>query len=56
MVIDSGLETAIGLAGYSLGAGLSLGAALWIARYGDRERPDRPATLAAAFLTSLWCA
>ncbi len=44
-----------GLAGFLIGAVLSAGAGLWIARYGDRSRPDRTAVLAACGLTALWC-
>lgn len=41
---------------YILGAVLSAGAGLWIARFGDRKRPERIAVLAACGLTALWCA
>ncbi|MDJ0643858.1 MAG: PEP-CTERM system histidine kinase PrsK [Erythrobacter sp.] len=45
----------VGLFGYLVGAVLSAGACLWIARYGDRARPDRSAVLVASGLTALWC-
>ncbi|WP_298466131.1 XrtA/PEP-CTERM system histidine kinase PrsK [uncultured Erythrobacter sp.] len=45
----------VGLASYLAGAVLSAGAGLWIARYGDRSRPDRLAVLVACGLTALWC-
>ncbi len=37
------------------GAVLSAGAGLWIARFGDRERPDRTAVLAACVTMVIWC-
>ncbi|MEL6878152.1 MAG: XrtA/PEP-CTERM system histidine kinase PrsK, partial [Pseudomonadota bacterium] len=40
---------------YVAGAVLSAGASLWIARNGDKSRPDRTAALAAIVLTGLWC-
>ena len=39
----------------SAGAVLTAGAGLWIARYGDRTRPDRIAVLAVCGLSALWC-
>ncbi|GMN01625.1 XrtA/PEP-CTERM system histidine kinase PrsK [Erythrobacter sp. MTPC3] len=44
------------LACYIAGAVLSAGAGMWIARFGDRSRPDRGPMLAASFLTATWCA
>ena len=41
---------------YLVGALLSAGAGLWIARFGDRERPDRVALLAACTAMTVWCA
>lgn len=38
------------------GAVFSVGAGLWIARFGDRDRPDRRAALIACFITGIWCA
>lgn len=49
------LEATLALLGYLAGAVMSLGAGLWIARYGDRGRPDRVAVLAAAGLMAVWC-
>ena len=37
------------------GALVCVGAAAWILRKGDRQRPDRNATMAALLLTALWC-
>ncbi len=37
------------------GAVLSVGAGLCVLRYGERDRPDRNAVLAASVLTALWC-
>ncbi|QIQ86224.1 XrtA/PEP-CTERM system histidine kinase PrsK [Erythrobacter sp.] len=37
------------------GAVLAFGALVWIARFGDRARPDREAAMAASGLTGLWC-
>ncbi len=39
-----------------VGAALSVGAGLWIARFGDPGRPDRTASLIACFMTGVWCA
>ena len=41
---------------YIAGGVLSAGAGFWIARFGDRSRPDRRFLLAACFLTAIWCA
>lgn len=38
------------------GAASAAGAGLWVARYGDRERPDRRAVLATCGLIVVWCA
>jgi len=38
------------------GAALSVGAGLWIAKFGDCARPDRNAALIACFVTGVWCA
>lgn len=32
-----------------------MGAGLWVARYGDRDRPDRAAVLAALAMIGVWC-
>ncbi|MFL0356779.1 XrtA/PEP-CTERM system histidine kinase PrsK [Erythrobacter sp. GH1-10] len=45
----------VSLACYVAGGVLSAGAGLWIARSGDRARPDRTVLLAACFLMALWC-
>ena len=50
-----GLEIYASLVSYITGGVLSAGAGLWIARFGDRRRPDRAMLLAACFLTALWC-
>ncbi|MEM7778769.1 MAG: XrtA/PEP-CTERM system histidine kinase PrsK [Pseudomonadota bacterium] len=49
------LISLIHLFGYLTGAVLSMGAGLWIMRFGDRERPDRVAVLAATGLMAAWC-
>ena len=41
---------------YFVGAVLALGSGLWIARFGDRDRPDRLAALIACGVTAIWCA
>lgn len=51
----SNLEAQIAWLGYLAGAVLSMGAGVWIWRYGDRERPDRIAALAATGLMAAWC-
>lgn len=56
MVFGSGIEVTLGLIGYVAGAVLSAGAALWIARAGDRERADRNVSMVAAFSVAVWCA
>ncbi|MDA9918415.1 PEP-CTERM system histidine kinase PrsK [Erythrobacter sp.] len=55
MPLFAGLDMVVSLAFYSLGAVLSAGAGLWIARFGDRSRPDRSFLLVACTLTALWC-
>lgn len=40
---------------YLFGAVLSAGAGVWIARFGDKERPDRKAVLAACITMAVWC-
>lgn len=45
----------LAIASYVAGSVLSAGAGLWIARFGERNRPDRKALIAAAFLTAAWC-
>lgn len=45
----------LGFVAHILGAVLSAGAGLWIARYGERKRPERVAVLFACGLTALWC-
>ncbi|WP_108790992.1 XrtA/PEP-CTERM system histidine kinase PrsK [Erythrobacter sp. Alg231-14] len=40
---------------YLAGALMSACAGLWIARFGDRERPDRRAILAACGAIAIWC-
>lgn len=54
--LDPGFAVWAGLAGYFAGAVLSVGAGLWVARFGDRGRPDRGAALIACFVTGVWCA
>lgn len=44
------------LASYVVGGVLCAGAAFWIARFGDRTRPDRGANIAACFTATVWCA
>ncbi|MGB3472213.1 MAG: XrtA/PEP-CTERM system histidine kinase PrsK [Erythrobacter sp.] len=39
-----------------IGVVLSLGAGLWIAKFGDRDRPDRSAALIGCAMTAIWCA
>ena len=41
---------------YLAGALLSAGAGVWIARFGDRTRPDRVALIAASGAMTVWCA
>ncbi len=51
----AGLETYAMQVCYLIGALLSAGAGLWIARFGDRERPDRGAVLVATAMMVVWC-
>jgi len=53
---DGNLAFYVSGASYFVGAILSVGAGLWIARFGDRNRLDRMAALVACAVTSLWCA
>ncbi|MEM6907544.1 MAG: XrtA/PEP-CTERM system histidine kinase PrsK [Pseudomonadota bacterium] len=55
MVLPVGFETQLEFVSALAGAVLSAGAALWIARFGDRSRPDWHAALAVALATALWC-
>lgn len=54
MTVVVALETYAALLCYLIGAVLSVGAGLWVARYGDRDRPDRGAVLAALAAIGLW--
>ncbi|MEO1047824.1 MAG: XrtA/PEP-CTERM system histidine kinase PrsK [Pseudomonadota bacterium] len=60
MVADSlsGFELSLAFEtfAYFAGAVLALGAGLWVARFGDRDRPDRPAALMVCGVTAIWCA
>lgn len=51
-----GLELFIMQIGFIAGGVMSAGAGAWIARFGDKQRPDRFALLCACFLTAGWCA
>nr|WP_298927494.1 XrtA/PEP-CTERM system histidine kinase PrsK [uncultured Erythrobacter sp.] len=51
-----GLEFYASLACYIAGGVLSAGCGFWLARFGDRNRPDRSFLLLACFLTAAWCA
>lgn len=55
MTLVVALETYAALLCYLVGAVLSVGAGLWVARYGDRDRPDRAAVLAALAMIGVWC-
>ena len=54
--LDPGFADFAGFGAYFLGAVLSVGAGLWVAKFGDRDRPDRTAALIACFVTGVWCA
>ena len=54
--LDPGFADFAGFGAYFLGAVLSVGAGLWVAKFGDKERPDRTAALIACFVTGAWCA
>ncbi|MEM7688436.1 MAG: XrtA/PEP-CTERM system histidine kinase PrsK [Pseudomonadota bacterium] len=54
--LEPGLIDYVSFFGHFTGTALSVGAGLWIAKFGDRERPDRIAALIACFVTGLWCA
>jgi len=51
-----GLEPIFVTVLYLAGAVLSAAAGLWIARFGDRERPDRSAALWVSATMAIWCA
>ncbi len=53
---DAGLTPYVGFVSFFLGAACALGAGLWIARMGDRARPDRNAAMIACAMTAIWCA
>ncbi|MGY6551733.1 MAG: XrtA/PEP-CTERM system histidine kinase PrsK [Erythrobacter sp.] len=55
MSLIGSLEPAFLLGGHLAGAVLASGAAVWVARFGDPMRPDRPALLAALGLGAVWC-
>ncbi|AOL23696.1 PEP-CTERM system histidine kinase [Erythrobacter litoralis] len=55
MIGSASLAPYLGLAGMIAGAAFASGALVWIARFGDRARPDREAAMAASALTALWC-
>jgi putative PEP-CTERM system histidine kinase len=57
-MIPTGTEIAsvLTFACYVAGAVLATGSGLWIARYGDQDRPDRIALFCALASTALWCA
>ncbi|KPP89374.1 XrtA/PEP-CTERM system histidine kinase PrsK [Erythrobacter sp. HL-111] len=55
MMLSASLAPYLGMVCMIAGAVLAAGALVWIARYGDRTRPDRESALAAATLTALWC-
>ncbi len=50
-----GLESYAALLCYLIGAALSTGAGLWVASFGDRDRPDRGAVIAACTAMGIWC-
>lgn len=54
--LDPGFVQSASFASYILGAVLSVGAGLWIARFVERDRPDRGAALIACAVTAIWCA
>lgn len=51
----SGLEALLAYVSYLAGAFLAAGACAWIARYGDRSRPDRVTVLVALATIVVWC-
>lgn len=55
MVDQSGVGALASLVCFVAGGVLSAGAGVWIARFGDRNRPDRLPLIAAAFLAAMWC-
>ena len=54
--LDTGFAYVASFAAHFIGAALSLGACLWVAKFGGRERPDRFAALIACLVTGVWCA
>ncbi|MEO1487944.1 MAG: XrtA/PEP-CTERM system histidine kinase PrsK [Pseudomonadota bacterium] len=52
---DPELMLNLGFVCHFAGAAISACAALWIARFGDRKRPDHVAALLAAAVTAIWC-
>ena len=56
MISLAALEPYLATILFLTGALLSAGSALWIARFGDRERPDRNALIAACAAMVVWCA
>lgn len=54
-MVLTGVEMTMVLIAALLGAVFSVGAGIWILRFGDSQRPDRMAALAVCGLTSLWC-
>lgn len=55
MSLGAGLETVILFTGHVAGAVMAGAAAVWCARFGERQRPDRAALLAVLVITALWC-
>ncbi len=51
-----GLTPYVSFASFFAGAVLSAGAGLWVAKFGDRGRPDRTAAMIACAMTAMWCA
>jgi putative PEP-CTERM system histidine kinase len=54
-MVPESLAPHLGPVSMIAGAVMAAGALVWIARFGDRARPDREAALAASALTALWC-
>ncbi|MDJ0977443.1 MAG: PEP-CTERM system histidine kinase PrsK [Erythrobacter sp.] len=54
-ILDPSLSDFATFVSYFSGAVLSVGAGLWIARYGERDRPDRVASFIACAFTAVWC-
>ncbi|MEQ8773254.1 MAG: PEP-CTERM system histidine kinase PrsK, partial [Erythrobacter sp.] len=55
MAVPGALAPYLGPACMIAGAALAAGALVWIARFGEKSRPDREAALGASALTALWC-